>query len=207
MRRSRGLYSTAGKPVAFTNSNTSLSNTTTATGPKTPPSHGSSPVVSLSLRICERATKPGARRRRQASTAAWRGHPRAAGTRAAAEAGRAAPPSSTAAAGSATRPALGPASGRAAAREAVPPSWRASFSVAAGPVAVRAPPARGWRRARLSPPYVALVKASGAAPPARRLRRTTRRHAVAGLAAASAAVAPATGASAHVRLGLLGGEL
>ena len=155
------------------------------------------------------ATKSGVRRRRQASTAAWRGHPRAAGTRAAAEAGRAAPPSSTAAAGSATRPALGPASERAAARETVPPSWRASFSVAAGPVAVRrrAPPARGWRRARLSPPYVALVEASGAAPPARRLRRTTRRHAVAALAAASAAVAPATGASAHVRLGLLGGEL
>ena len=33
------------------------SNTTTATGPKTPPSHGSSPVVSLSLRICERGNE------------------------------------------------------------------------------------------------------------------------------------------------------
>ena len=31
--------------------------TTTATGPKTPPSHGSSPVVSLSLRICERGNE------------------------------------------------------------------------------------------------------------------------------------------------------
>ena len=40
-----------GKPVVFTNSNT------TATGPKTPPSHGSSPVVSLSLRICERGNE------------------------------------------------------------------------------------------------------------------------------------------------------
>ena len=132
----------------------------------------------------------------------WRWH--AAGTRATGVAASAMP---TAATGSATGPALGPASGRAAAREGVAPLWRASSSVAAGPVAVRrqAPPARGRRRAGRAPPYVP-VEAAGTVPPARRLLQTTRRHAVA-IRTVAAAIAPATGASTHVRLGLLGREL
>ena len=132
---------------------------------------------------------------------------RAAGTRAAAEAGRAAPPSSTAAAGSATIRLRGRL--RGGLRRAKPFRRRgrqlARRGRAGSGTAGEAPCVREGAATGRSPPYARSSK-PGRGPRARRLRRTTRRHAARRRGATATAVAPATGASAHVRLELLGGS-